>query len=103
MSCVEVFDGVVGCRREDRGGPRNPMAKTEKEKVAKPKVDRRKSGKSAATVPQPAPVAVTVSESEIARRAFEVYCARGGQPGRALDDWLQAERELTAGQAFDAR
>ncbi len=102
MSCVEVFDGVVRCRRED-GRTEESDGKDRKEKVAKPKVDRRKSGKSAATVPQPAPVAVTVSESEIARRAFEVYCARGGQPGRALDDWLQAERELTAGQAFDAR
>ena len=79
------------------------MAKTEK--VAKPKVDRRKSVKSAATVSQPAPAAVTVSvsETEIARRAFEVFCARGGQPGRALDDWLQAERELAAEVASSAR
>jgi hypothetical protein len=76
------------------------MAKTEK--VAKPKIDRRKSIKSAATVSQSAPAAVTVSETEIARRAFEVFCARGGQPGRALDDWLQAERELTAGVASSA-
>ena len=30
----------------------------------------------------------------IARRAFEIYEARGGQNGRALEDWLQAEREI---------
>ena len=77
------------------------MAKTEK--VAKPKVDRRKSVKSAATVPQPAPVAVTVSESENRSSCVRGLLRAGGQPGRALDDWLQAERELTAGQAFDAR
>jgi hypothetical protein len=31
----------------------------------------------------------------IARRAYELYVARGKTPGHALDDWLQAERELS--------
>lgn len=31
---------------------------------------------------------------EIARRAYELYCERGCEPGREMDDWLQAEREL---------
>jgi Protein of unknown function (DUF2934) len=31
-------------------------------------------------------------DEEIRRRAYEIY--RGEQPGRELDDWLQAEREL---------
>lgn len=30
----------------------------------------------------------------IARRAYEVYLARGGEHGHDLEDWLQAEREL---------
>ena len=34
-------------------------------------------------------------EHEI-RGAYELYLARGTQPGRELEDWLQAERELTA-------
>jgi hypothetical protein len=34
---------------------------------------------------------------EIRIRAYEIYCARGGQPGRELDDWLEAERQLRAG------
>jgi hypothetical protein len=29
-------------------------------------------------------------------RAYEIYLERGEQPGRELDDWLQAERELEA-------
>jgi hypothetical protein len=76
------------------------MAKTEK--VAKPKIERKRTVKAAAQAPEAAPTvvaesgAVGVSADEIARRAFEVYCARGGEPGRALEDWLQAERELTA-------
>lgn len=30
----------------------------------------------------------------IAERAHEIYERRGGEHGRALDDWLQAEREI---------
>jgi hypothetical protein len=32
----------------------------------------------------------------IARRAHEIYLARGGAHGKALEDWLQAEREIDA-------
>ncbi len=31
---------------------------------------------------------------EIAQRAYEIFLARGGEPGHDLDDWLQAESEL---------
>ena len=34
--------------------------------------------------------------NRIARRAHEIYEARGGEHGRALEDWLQAEREVDA-------
>jgi hypothetical protein len=30
----------------------------------------------------------------ISRRAYEIYLEGGGLPGRELDDWLRAEREL---------
>src|SRR5260370_652587 len=36
-------------------------------------------------------------EDEIKLRAYEIYLERGEQPGRELDDWLQAERELEGG------
>jgi hypothetical protein len=32
----------------------------------------------------------------IARRAHEIYEERGGEHGRALEDWLQAERDIDA-------
>jgi hypothetical protein len=32
----------------------------------------------------------------IAARAYQLYLARGGQSGFELDDWLQAEREISA-------
>ena len=38
------------------------------------------------------PAAVT--NSDIARRAYELYERRGGENGRDLDDWLLAENEL---------
>ena len=42
-------------------------------------------------------------EHEIRRRAFEIYLERGSEPGRDLEDWLQAERELTTDQSQTAR
>ena len=38
----------------------------------------------------------STSEQDIRHRAYEIYLKRGGQPGNELEDWLQAERELTA-------
>jgi hypothetical protein len=32
--------------------------------------------------------------NRIARRAHEIYEVRGGEYGKALEDWLQAEREI---------
>lgn len=34
------------------------------------------------------------SHNDIRSRAHEIYVERGEYPGRELDDWLQAEREL---------
>ncbi len=35
------------------------------------------------------------SEQQIRARAFELYLERGVEPGNEIDDWLQAEFELT--------
>jgi hypothetical protein len=40
--------------------------------------------------------------SRIARRAHEIYQTRGGEHGKALEDWLQAEREIDAEMDADA-
>lgn len=40
--------------------------------------------------------------SKIARRAHEIYVARGGEHGKALEDWLQAEREIDAEMEADS-
>ena len=36
-------------------------------------------------------------EDEIRRRAYDIYLERGGEPGREVEDWLQAEREAERG------
>jgi hypothetical protein len=36
------------------------------------------------------------THEEIARRAFELYVARGQSDGSDVGDWLQAESELAA-------
>lgn len=35
-----------------------------------------------------------VTHREVARRAYDLFLARGCEHGHDLDDWLQAEREL---------
>jgi hypothetical protein len=47
----------------------------------------------AAKPPVSQPAAVTAN-SDIARRAYELYLARGCRHGHDLEDWVQAEREL---------
>jgi|KBSSwiStaDraftv2_1062776.scaffolds.fasta_scaffold42811_5 hypothetical protein len=37
------------------------------------------------------------SDDDIARRAYEIYEARGAQNGYDLDHWLEAERQLKPG------
>ena len=34
-------------------------------------------------------------QQAVRNRAYEIYLQRGGQSGYELEDWLQAERELT--------
>ena len=46
-------------------------------------------------VPPGATSSARPSQEEIARRAHEIHLARGGGEGHELEDWLQAERELT--------
>ncbi|HEV8525335.1 MAG TPA: GNAT family N-acetyltransferase [Terriglobales bacterium] len=38
-----------------------------------------------------------VEEDEVRKRAYEIYLARGSAPGREVQNWLDAERELQFG------
>jgi hypothetical protein len=39
-------------------------------------------------------VAENGHHDDVARRAYQLYVARGCQDGHDVEDWLQAEREL---------
>jgi len=43
---------------------------------------------------QPSPAEDHVNDDEIARRAYELYEARGREPGHEIDDWLDAEQQI---------
>ena len=43
--------------------------------------------------------APTEIQEQIRHRAYELYEQRGGEYGRELDDWLQAEAEVTQSMA----
>jgi len=36
-------------------------------------------------------------ENQIHQRAYELYSARGREPGRDLEDWFRAEKEVMRG------
>jgi len=38
--------------------------------------------------------AANIERERVSQRAYELYLARGGGDGQAMDDWLSAEREL---------
>jgi hypothetical protein len=41
----------------------------------------------------------TITREQIARRAYEIWQARGCPHGRDIDHWLEAERQLRSRQA----
>ena len=43
---------------------------------------------------QPSPGENSPNQDEVARRAYELYQARGGGPGHELEDWLHAEQDV---------
>ncbi|MDN5940968.1 MAG: DUF2934 domain-containing protein [Nitrospira sp.] len=67
------------------------MAKATTRKEDQPMVRHRFSKEQMKTNNGPA-------QGDIERRAYELYLARGGAEGYAVEDWLQAELELQARQ-----
>lgn len=66
--------------------------------MAKTKTDER-----TATVADRAPKSLAQQPSgtntDVARRAYDLYVARGREHGHDVDDWMQAEHELRASSA----
>jgi DUF2934 family protein len=74
--------------------PRAPK-KTETTPTVRVKRTRRASDVPATTPADTPAMTPVITEAEISRRAYQLYQARGGVNGSPLDDWLEAERQLT--------
>jgi hypothetical protein len=58
-------------------------------------IDRANPAASETAVEETEGLVHLTHEQQVRNRAYEIYLQRGGQPGYELEDWLQAERELT--------
>jgi Protein of unknown function (DUF2934) len=65
---------------------------------AKPSNSNEKETGKVPNTPTPTPARNGPSHEQIARRAYEIFLARGGQPGNPEQDWHQAVRELRLGR-----
>jgi len=81
--------GVMKRTTEPSTPPRNTTKVASALRVTKPRTT-----KSTTSTKTPEVSATTLSDSEIALRAYEIFKARNGEPGDPVSDWLQAEREL---------
>ena len=76
------------------------MKETKETRETKQPRPGRKASANAIAPPTAAPAA---SAEAVARRAHELFQARGGMHGHDMDDWLEAERQLGAGVSSAAR
>jgi hypothetical protein len=52
---------------------------------------------SSPTMRNPRVAKIQPTQEEIAVRAYHLYLERGGIPGNELEDWIEAERQVVAG------
>ena len=64
-------------------------------KAANSKTKRAEVAAAASGSTEPGPNgSAPVTDADVARRAYDLYLARGCEPGHDVEDWLQAERDL---------
>jgi hypothetical protein len=72
---------------------KSTIVKSKPATTTAPKISRARKGDTAGDAN-----AVMTMHAEVARRAYELYIARGYQHGHDVEDWLRAEAELTQRQ-----
>lgn len=68
-----------------------PRAPKNPEKPATVRVKRTRRASDNPSVPAPS----QVTEQDISKLAYQIYESRGRNGGSPLDDWLEAERQLS--------
>ncbi len=68
------------------------------EKTSAPKAAKAGTGKTtSSSATKAAPTKAAPTYEEIAKRSYELFLERGGEHGRAEEDWARAEAELLGG------
>ena len=80
-------------RNEDSTAQSDESSRSVKQTSAAP-TSRDVAEESAAIYPDT--FATSPSPEQIAAEAYRIYCERGGGDGQDMDDWLEAERRLSA-------
>jgi hypothetical protein len=89
MLRITAYVATVGSPNDrNTGDTRMSSNKAVKERIIGREVESRTKARAISPVQRP-------SDDEVRRRAFEIHVERGGIRGYDLDDWLQAEKELT--------
>jgi len=89
MLRITACDAAVGSRNgRNTGGTKMGSVKAVKERITGREPESQTRARVVSRVLRP-------SDEEVRRRAFEIHVQRGGLRGYDLDDWLEAEKELT--------
>jgi hypothetical protein len=83
------YEATLGSRNDrNTGDTKMSSIKAVKERITGRELESQTKARIVSRVLRP-------SDDEVRRRAFEIHFQRGGLRGCDLDDWLEAEKELT--------
>ena len=86
---ITVYEATVESPNDrNTGDTKMSSSKAVRERIIGREVESQTTVRAASPVQHP-------SDEEVRRRAFEIHVERGGIRGYDLDDWLEAEKELT--------
>jgi len=89
MLRITAGEATVGSRNgRNTGDAKMRSNKTAKERIIGRELESQTRVHAVSPVQHP-------SDEQVRRRAFEIHVQRGGLRGYDLDDWLEAEKELT--------
>jgi hypothetical protein len=83
------YEATLGSPNDrNTGDSKMSSIKAVKERITRRELESQTKARIVSPVLRP-------SDDQVRRRAFEIHVQRGGIRGCDLDDWLEAEKELT--------
>jgi hypothetical protein len=84
-------------KKSAQSDKRNKPGSTAQPGTAQPGTAQQPAAKQATSPSAARPAAAGPTQEQIAKRAYQIFEARGAQHGRHAEDWKQAEQELKLG------